>query len=95
MSEFDVESAPLGGGPVLTFHFHGDTCRAEMEGAVLYAEGGRRDGGVDLRLTDASGKILAEIVVMPFGLKSMTENVVDIGSALLWSHSAYLRAVKG
>lgn len=83
---FTVTSVSISGAPDITFRFHGDTCRAELAGATLYVEGGRKDGGADLRLTDASGEVLADLVVNERAHRTMTENVVDIGSALLWSH---------
>lgn len=91
---FDVTSESEAGLPSIDFHFCGDTCRAELCGATLHVEGGRRDGGADLRLTDAGGEVLADIVVNPRAHRDMTQNVIDVGSALLWSHWRYLEAQK-
>lgn len=82
---FTVTSTSISGAPDLKFHFNGDTCRAEIAGAKLYCEA-RGDDGIDMRLTDATGEILADIVVNPRGHRNATENLVDVGSALLWSH---------
>lgn len=52
---FKVQTVSASGAPDIDFHFAGDTCRAELAGAKLYAEAGRPDGGCDLRITDATG----------------------------------------
>lgn len=92
--QFTVTSVSVSGAPDLRFEFNGDTCRCEMEGAKLYVEGGRKDGGANMRLTDATGEILADLVVNERSHRTMTENVVDIGSALLWSHWRHQQAGK-
>lgn len=89
---FKVTSVSISGAPDIEFHFNGDTCRAELAGASLYVEGGRKDGGADMRLTDATGEVLADLVVNERVHRNMTENVVDIGSALLWSHWRHQQA---
>lgn len=94
MSEFKVTSVSVSGAPDIKFHFKGDTCRAELAGALLYVEGGRKDGGANMRLTDAAGEVLADIVVNERAHRDMTENVVDVGSALLWSYWRYQQASK-
>lgn len=93
MSKFDQESISIAGAAPITFNFNGDTCRAELAGAELYVEA-RADGGADMRLKDASGEVLADIVVNPRTHRNLTENVTDIGSALLWSHWQYVEASK-
>lgn len=90
---FTVTSKSISGAPDIEFRFNGDTCRAGIAGAQLYVEGGRADGGSDMRLTDATGEVLADIVVNERAHRTMTENVVDIGSALLWSHWRHQEAV--
>ena len=92
MGEFTTTSISISGAPEITFHFKGDTCRAELAGAKLYAEGGRKDGGTDLRLTDADGFILADLVVNMRVGRDATENLTDIASALMWSHWRHQRA---
>lgn len=89
--DFTVPSVSVAGLPTIDFEFRGDTCRAKMEGAALYAKM-RRDGNCDLRLKDAGGEVLADLVVNERSHRTMTENVIDIGSALLWSHWRYLEA---
>jgi hypothetical protein len=82
----DIESISTAGAPTIDFRFDGDTCRAELAGAKLYAEvcnDGRR---CDLRLTEATGFVLADLVLNERSERTLTENLMDIGSALLWSH---------
>ena len=90
-SKFEVESVSISDGPVIVFKFHGDTVRAECAGANLYAEA-RGDGGVDLRIRDATGEVIADLVVNRRAHRDLTENVIDIGSALLWSHWRWTQA---
>lgn len=82
----NIPSVSIAGAPTIEFRFAGDTCTADLAGAHLYAEGGRPDGGCDLHITDASGFVLASLVVNERPERNMTENLIDIGSALLWSH---------
>lgn len=89
---FTQTSVSPSGAPDITFYFDHQVVRAELAGAKLYAEGGRADGGCDVRLTDATGEVLADIVVNPRSHRSLTENLVDIGSALMWSHWRYLQS---
>ena len=93
MTAFKTESVSISGAPSITFEFNGDTCRAELAGAKLYAE--VRDPvykepnlgpAADMRLTDAKGEVLASIIVNGRAHRNLTENITDIGSALLWSH---------
>lgn len=94
MSDFNVTSVSVSGAPDIEFRFTGDVCRAEIAGATLYCEGGRADGGIDMRLTDATGEVLADLVVNERSHRTATENLVDIGSALLWSHWRHQEASK-
>lgn len=82
---FSVTSVSVSGAPDIQFKFAGDTCRAELAGASLYCEM-RGDGGIDMRLTDATGEILADLIVNERSHRNATENLVDVGSALMWSH---------
>ncbi len=86
MSEFETTAVSISGAPDIRFHFKGDTCRAELAGAKLYAEGGRADGRTDMRITDATGFVLADLTINTREERDDTENLTDIGSALLWSH---------
>lgn len=92
-NKFTVESESIGGAPRIELKFDGDVCRAEFAGATLYAEV-RDDGGTDLRITDAEGEILADLILRPRSHRDSTENLMDIGSALLWSHWRWLEARK-
>ena len=84
-NEFTVTSVSVAGAPPLEFRFAGDTCRASVAGAQLYCEM-RGDGDIDMRLKDATGEVLADLIVRQRSHRNATENLVDIGSALLWSH---------
>lgn len=88
--EFTQESVSPSGAPSITFQFKGDTCRAELAGAQLYAEASRADGAIDLRLTAADGTVLADVVVNERHERTTTENIMDVGSALLWSHWRFI-----
>jgi hypothetical protein len=99
MGDFTTQTISVTGAPDIMFEVRGDTIRAEIEGAKLYAEvrapvyTDRNLGpAADLRLTDANGEILADLIVNPRSHRNLTENVTDIGSALLWSHWRYLQA---
>lgn len=85
---FTTESVSIAsdGAPSIIFNVDGDTMRAELAGATLYAEVRRDERSANLRLTDHDGEILADIVVNERTHCNLTDNVTDIGSALLWSH---------
>ena len=87
----NLESVSINGGPTIEFRVRGDVMDAELCGAKLHAEL-RHDGKCDLRLTDATGFVLADLIVNERTEVNMTENVRDVGSALLWSHWRYLQA---
>jgi hypothetical protein len=93
MSKFEQQSISIAGAEPIVFHFTGDVCRADLAGAKLYIEA-RSDDGADMRLTDASGEILADLVVNARSHRNLTENVIDVGSALLWSHWRWMEANK-
>ena len=86
---FETTTESTSGAPPITFTFEGDTFRAELAGAKLYGENEGR--GISwMRMTDADGVRLADITAHPRAHRTMSENVIDIGSALLWSHWRYL-----
>jgi hypothetical protein len=88
---FKTETVSIADGPTIEFLYNEDIVRAELSGAKLYGELCGPDT-VALRLTDANGEILADIIVKPRSHRTVTENVMDVGSALLWSHWRYLQA---
>jgi hypothetical protein len=73
------------GAPTIDFVFDGATCTAELAGANLRASV-REPVGCDLKVVDHDGYVLADLVVNERPARSITENVMDIGCALLWSH---------
>lgn len=99
MSEFKTETVSIDGAPSITFEARGDTMRAELAGAKLYAEvrdpvyTDRNLGpAADLRLTDATGFVLADLIVNGCPERTLTENVAGVGAALLWSHWRFVIA---
>ena len=87
----NIPNVSIDGAPDIEFKFAGDTVTADLAGAHLYAEV-RGDGGCDLRITDADNYVLASLVVNERAERNLTENIMDIGSALLWSHWRWLQA---
>ena len=85
-----VESVSIAGAPTIEFRFAGDTVTADLAGAHLYAEASGEEQA-DMRITDATGFVLANLVVKGRAERNLTENVMDIGSALLWSHWRYVQ----
>jgi hypothetical protein len=90
-SNFEVPVTSSTDAPGFTLHFRGHTVHAELAGAKLYGEA-EGDDRTRLRLTDASGEVLADITVHPRAHRNATENVIDVGSALLWSHWRWTQA---
>lgn len=94
MSNFTVPSVSIAGAPTIDWTFTGAVARAEIAGAKAYAEA-IDDGTADLRITDATGEVLADILVrkMPAD-ESITVSLMNVGTALLWSHVRWLEANK-
>jgi lambda repressor-like predicted transcriptional regulator len=92
MSDFKIENVSIAGAPTIEWHFTGDVARAECAGGKAYAEM-RGDGCADLRITDAKGEVLADVVVrkMPAD-ETITASLMNVGTALLWSHARYVEA---
>ena len=86
-----IPAVSIDGAPDIDFRFAGDTCTADLGGAHLYAEV-RGDGGADLSIKDAENFVLANLVVNERPERNLTENIMDIGSALLWSHWRWIQA---
>lgn len=85
MTNFKVVSESIAGAPPITFEFIGDTFRASLVDAELHGELESKDMA-RMRLTSGIGEVLADISIHPRSHRTLTENVMDIGSALLWSH---------
>lgn len=90
-TKFEQISESPAGAPPITFHFDGDVATAELVGAKLRVENEGRYG-ISMRVLDETGEVLADIVLRERVHRSATENVMDIGSALLWSHARWKAA---
>ena len=90
-NKFEVICASIGDAPTFAFQFHGDTVRAELAGATLYGEHEGNDR-TRISLRAADGELLADITLHSRAHRDATENVIDVGSALLWSHWRWSRA---
>lgn len=91
-NQFSVPNISIAGAPTIEWKFEGDVGTAECHGATLRAES-IDDTKADLTLRDETGEVLAEVVVrrMPRD-ESITVSVMNIGSALMWSHIRWLDA---
>lgn len=87
----DIDRISVSDAPTITFKFAGDTVSADLDDARLYGEM-RGDGGCDLRLTTTGPTVLANIVVHEHNNRGITESVMDVGSALMWSHWRWMQA---
>ncbi len=81
------------GAPDITYNIVGDTASAELDGAKLYAELTGRDE-TRVRITSADGVVLADVTLHPVSSRSVTENLRDVGAALLWSHWRWVQLQK-
>jgi len=87
-----AETISIAGGPTIEFTFNGDVCTAELAGVKLRAE---RVGDeiADLMVHDATGRVLASVEVRKLWHDdSIAVSVMNIGSALLWSHVRWIEA---
>lgn len=92
MSKFTAECESIAGGSTILFHFEDDVATAEIAGAKLRSEAS--DGGCQrVRIVDTVHPfVLADIVIRPRDGMTMTDNLLAIGSALLWSHERWRNA---
>lgn len=88
---FSQESVSITGAPTITFQFAGHLFTAELDGAkaagIMISDDEAR-----IVITDATEWVLADFTVHPRKERNLTENVIDLVSALLWSHWRYLQA---
>lgn len=93
-NEFTVPNISIAGAPTIDWTFTGAVARAEIAGAKAYAEAIDADRA-DLRITDATGEVLADVLVrkMPAD-ESIAVSLMNVGTALLWSHVRWLEAQK-
>jgi hypothetical protein len=87
---FKVIRESISGAPSIEFLGNEDTMIAELAGAKLRAETGGSNTA-DVKLVDADGKVLADIVIRAH-TDNLTNDVADVGSALLWSHWRWAQA---
>lgn len=89
---FKIPNISAAGGPTVDWNFTDDVAHAECAGAKAYAEM-RGDGCADLRVSTATGEVIADVIVrkMPAD-DSITVSVMNVGTALLWSHARWLEA---
>lgn len=80
----EVVSTSIAGAPDIVFKFRADTCEASLAGAVLVATAGRES--TELTIHISGGFQYAALTVHPREGRTAAENLVEIGSALLWSH---------
>lgn len=91
--KFEVIAESINGAPPITFHFFDDaTARAELADAVLVAEATTSGRSTELTITCEDGAVLAKLLVHPRKERTQVQNLVDIGSALLWSHWRWMQA---
>lgn len=86
MTRFTSQTISTADAPPIEFQFDRDVGTAEYAGAKLRAEAVGPDRA-DVTIKDATGEVLADLVVrkMPRD-ESITVSVMNVGSALLWSH---------
>lgn len=91
MSEFKIPNISIAGLPTIEFTFDGSLARAELAGAKLIADCGGDTDRANLMITDVAGELLADVMVrkMPAD-ESITVSVMNVGSALLWSHARWV-----
>lgn len=89
---FKIPNISIAGGPTVDWNFTTDVAHAECGGAKAYAEM-RHDGCADLTVRTATGQLIADVVVrkMPAD-ESITVSVMNVGTALLWSHARWFGA---
>lgn len=92
MAKFTRDSVSVSGAPTITFHFDGDSVKAELSGATMHGDVVDQERS-NLLITTADGERIADILVrkMPRD-ETLTESVMNIGSALMWSHHRYLQS---
>jgi len=90
---FTIPQESIAGAPTIQFRFDGGLATAELAGAKLIASGAGEDRA-NLQITDAAGDLIADVIVrkMP-AEESITISVMNIGTALLWSHARWAQAV--
>lgn len=94
-NKFTVPQESIAGLPTITFEFEGSFGRAELAGAKLVADVNDDHDRANLTITDAQGELLVDLMVRRVPTdENITVSVTRVGSALLWSHTRYVEAMK-
>lgn len=90
---FNVPSVSIArDGETIEFQFGGGMARAEHVGAHLAADM-VGDDRANVMVTDATGDVIADVMVRRMLRdETITQNIINIRSALLWSHERWVKA---
>lgn len=92
MSKFTIPNINIAGAPTIDWRFDGSLGLAEVAGARAEAEAVNEESAV-VRIRDATDKLLADVLVRKLPSdESITVSVMNVGSALLWSHLRWSEA---
>lgn len=91
-NKFTIPQESIAGAPTIEFRFDGSLAVAELAGAKLTADR-CADDRANLQIVDAEGDLIADVMIrkMPRD-ENITVSVMNIGTALLWSHARWLEA---
>lgn len=94
--KFEHTCRSIAGAPDILFVFNdgeSGVARAELAGARMLAEH-VVGSGAELTITDSGGALSIDIIVRPAPSDkgSVTDAVMRVGSALLWSHWRWVQA---
>lgn len=90
-NKFTIPQESIAGAPTIEFKFNDSIATAELAGAKLTASRAG-DDRASLQIIDATGEIIADVIVrkMPAD-ESITVSVMNVGTALLWSHMRWVQ----
>jgi hypothetical protein len=88
-NKFTIPQESISGAPAIHFKFDGSLATAELAGAKLTASRAG-DDRASLQIVDAEGEVIADVIVrkMPRD-ENITVSVMNVGTALLWSHARW------
>lgn len=91
-NKFTIPQESIAGAPTISFEFQGALGHAMLAGATLTADlcG---DDRANVTIVDERGEVIADVMVrkMPTD-ENITVSVMNIGTALLWSHARWVEA---